>query len=98
MPRNQQKSKSRDKKTGSGGQTSRTYGNSNPFTNQQNSATQKFLQFYSATAGENIPIEQINLDGFGKHVSPERKGFLERVKAFFTASEATDSEKPNKGS
>ena len=40
--------------------------------------------------------ELADLDG--KHVSPERKSFLERVKAFFTASETTDSEKPNKGS
>ena len=45
---------------------------------------------------EELLREMAELDG--KHVSPERKSFLERVKAFFTASEATDSDKANKGS
>jgi molecular chaperone DnaJ len=45
---------------------------------------------------EELFRELADLDG--KHVSPERKSFLERVKAFFTASETTDSETPNKGS
>ena len=45
---------------------------------------------------EELLRELAELDG--KHVSPERKSFLERVKAFFTASETTDSETPNKGS
>ena len=43
---------------------------------------------------EELLREMAELDG--KHVSPERKSFLDRVKAFFTSSE-TDTEKAGTG-